>query len=177
MGGGTQVRVRASTGWFVVVEIFGWGRGGGGGWLRAGPRGQLYFLLTPRSRARATGREAEELFFHTHTPDCSFPVLLPAPSSANSLCQAGAAAEAARAQLSKTPSDRRQLCGEGGRRRRAGLPPLSLLCPLSPSRPPPRCSSSGCSPSRCFSSSSSAPAAAGASVREGSNAKESLREG
>lgn len=61
IGGGTQVRVRASTGWFVVVGLFGWGRGrgGGGGRLRAGLRGQRRFLLTPRSRARAADREAE----------------------------------------------------------------------------------------------------------------------
>lgn len=98
-GGGTQVRVRASTGWFVVVGIFGWGRGGGGGRLRAGLRRQRCFLLTPRSRARAAGRDAEGVTFsHTHTPDCSFPFPLLAPSPANFLCQAGAAAEAARAQ-------------------------------------------------------------------------------
>ncbi|XP_050843371.1 uncharacterized protein LOC108962603 [Serinus canaria] len=85
MGGGTQVRVRASTGWFVVVGIFGWGRGGGGGRLRAGPRGQRCFLLTPRSRARAPGREAEGVIFsHTHTPPTALSpslCLLPPPQT------------------------------------------------------------------------------------------------
>lgn len=63
MGGGTQVRVRASTGWFVVAGPSGRGIGKGRrqGRLREGPRGQR----NPRaafycSRARAAEREAGE---------------------------------------------------------------------------------------------------------------------
>lgn len=62
MGGGTQVRVRASTGWFVVVGPSGWGRGKGeaegeaaSGAARAAepPR---RFLLLPGKGGGAGGR-------------------------------------------------------------------------------------------------------------------------
>ncbi|XP_058683249.1 uncharacterized protein LOC131573367 [Poecile atricapillus] len=85
MGGGTQVRVRASTGWFVVVGIFGWGRGGGGGGAASGSERAALLPSNPAlsdEGGRQGGRRG--LFFHTHTPPTALSpslCLLPPPQT------------------------------------------------------------------------------------------------